>query len=815
MNAKIQIPDASCTTVNCINLSVLLEEQTDVKVLSLDCFDTLLWRSVAKPTDVFLSIQSHDLYTSNNLNARIRERAESACRKRKMIIGGSSEVKIGDIYRYALPQANANLIEQLVELELREEEHACFIFRPALDLLAKAKAQGLKTMIVSDTYLSASQLKHLLDTAIQAAGQPNPIDEIFTSSDFNCSKSNGLLGKVSAKLGINPNKIVHIGDNKGADFEGARRSGVRGIHLKRHSDTVETVERMTFMVSKLLDPDTVQKAPTPALHHHTWATLTDPVSPEQLVAWCALGPVMVNYVRWVNDQAKILINEGARPRLVFLMRDGFLPYEIFKVIAQGDTDLSYVPAATVDVSRFVATACSFFGKENVQDYLRSGVSANNTRAALKQLLFTDVEIEQTAVRYGHSDADWNTFCEDMTTSTSLRKIVPRSEIFRNRFLRYFESQVNPKKGETLLFIDLGYAGTIQNLLAPLLEKIFEVHVKGKYLLVQDIAHPPRNIEGFISSKHIDTLAIDTLLSQIKTLEQLCCNSNSSTVGYRDDCTPIYKSSNITQEQKDIRALIQRNALNFAEQAHIDAVLSRPGDIAARRATLASLGRLLLLPTEKEVQLLAGFAHDVNLGTSMIEKMVDTQRSQTDLWRRGLLYLNGVDRSAPAHELVTAGTIDLPLFNLTANRFGLDVRSLDFQKSEEKIRVLISDGQNFFHHDVATYRTFDGFRLLLLPLPAATAGVGLLLGQICRWIQVESASLCDFDTAFNNSQSMRNSVHLTDQLKVESCTSHGSQLFEFKEQSGLIFCPLKDNPLRSKARKQVYAFVYRPLVNWQI
>ena len=814
MNSEILTFGPDKFSITCNELKSLLPMQGGIKVLSLDCFDTLLWRTASKPTDVFLSLQESPLFLNYKLNARIRERAESACRKLNLINRDSSEVSIEEIYRYALPEADDHVIQELVDLELSEEARACFIFRPAFDLLIQAKDLGLKTIIVSDSYLSSSQLTRLLNSAIKVTGQNSPIDEVFTSSDFGKSKSDGLLRKVSNLLDVKPGEILHVGDNKGADFHGARRDGVQGIHLIRHSDQVTNLHRMASSVAKLLEPDLGRKSPTPSLHHHTWAALSGPVKPEEIVGWCSLGPVMVNYTRWVNDHVKEMIKKGQSPRLVFLMRDGFLPYEFFKVLSDGHPDLSNVPAVMADLSRFVATACSFTGRDKIQDYFRSGASTNNPKVALNQLLFNTIEIEKIAARYGNSDADWQVFCREMTSLSLIRTITQRSSDYRKRFLRYFEKQVQPKKGETLVFIDLGYAGTIQNLLGALIEKTFDVTVLGKYLLLQDIAKPPRGIEGFLSSPHIDIRTLETLLSHIKTLEQLCCNSNPSTVGYKEDGTPVYKSSTISQKQKDVRAKIQESALKFGEISHQDTVLSLAADITAKRDTLALLGRLLMLPTEPEAMLLADFSHDVNLGTSVVEIMVDRDQTKTDLRRRGLMYLNGTDRSAPAHELVVAGSIDLPLFNLATNRFGLDIKIADFQnKAKDKIKVIISDGHEFTTLDLVSYSTHEGFQLLLVPLPATASGVGILLGNVSRWIQVESIKVSDFDTIFHNTKSRQVGIDLTNQLTAEFGQILAGQLIEFKNKSGLVFSALDNNLHLSKNQRNVYALVYRELVGW--
>ncbi|WPM84535.1 hypothetical protein QNH14_18070 [Apirhabdus apintestini] len=65
--------------------------QSDAKVLSLDCFDTLFWRKVAQPKDIFSRI-------GEGISLKARERAEGMARLRKRRLSDVHEVTIEEIY---------------------------------------------------------------------------------------------------------------------------------------------------------------------------------------------------------------------------------------------------------------------------------------------------------------------------------------------------------------------------------------------------------------------------------------------------------------------------------------------------------------------------------------------------------------------------------------------------------------------------------------------------------------------------------------------------------------------------------------------
>ena len=75
----------------------------------------------------------------------------------------------------------------------------------------------------------------------------------------------------------------------------------------------------------------------------------------------------------------------------------------------------------------------------------------------------------------------------------LKRIFRASSAFRERFYRYLENTVDLKSGDRLVFVDLGYTGTAQMCLEPVLEAERDVTVEGIYVLAGEyawLAHQP-------------------------------------------------------------------------------------------------------------------------------------------------------------------------------------------------------------------------------------------------------------------------------------------------------------------------------------
>ena len=69
----------------------------EARVLSLDCFDTLLWRKFALPSDVFYQLGKENELMECHLNISKRVLAETKSRKSRLVLGLSGEVTLEEI----------------------------------------------------------------------------------------------------------------------------------------------------------------------------------------------------------------------------------------------------------------------------------------------------------------------------------------------------------------------------------------------------------------------------------------------------------------------------------------------------------------------------------------------------------------------------------------------------------------------------------------------------------------------------------------------------------------------------------------------
>ncbi|WJI50367.1 hypothetical protein NLY44_28040 [Mesorhizobium sp. C089B] len=162
-----------------------------VKVLSLDCFDTLLWRKTATPEDVFVVLADNPVARSLGITPHQRISAASRASRAKRLENGSKQIDIRDIYRF-FTSLSGEERELLAETEIRTEINVCFAFLPYVDLIRRAHSRGLKIIIVSDTYLREEELRRLLAQHLPSDVM-RVISKVYCSVEYGTSKSEALL----------------------------------------------------------------------------------------------------------------------------------------------------------------------------------------------------------------------------------------------------------------------------------------------------------------------------------------------------------------------------------------------------------------------------------------------------------------------------------------------------------------------------------------------------------------------------------------------------------------------------------------------
>jgi FMN phosphatase YigB (HAD superfamily) len=771
-----------------------LESQVDV--LSLDCFDTLIWRATPEPPDVFCEIDAPVTRMSRMV-------AEQTARERRLVQDGLGEVTLDDIYRCALPSAADAEIAARVAAELALEHRHCLPFAPAVALIRRSKALGKRVIVVSDTYLSTEQLSGLLAAKL-GPDLHAMIDRVYCSSAFGVSKGHGLFDKVLADLKLPAARVLHVGDNPRADVDGAVQAGIRPLLLLQGDRAL--LEQWRLELAALLSVDTrLRDRAVPLLPHRPLLAehLRAQAGPAERLGYGSIGPIMDGFARWVREEARAIEARGSRVMLCFLMRDGHLPLQAYRAIAgAGDP-----PAHAIELSRYAAFAASFESQADVDAYL--GMMSDTARldALARQLMFTPTEAEALLPRRGRT-MPVHQFADRVRRPANLRKVIERSAQARQRLFTYLERQLAPQPGQTLLLVDVGAAGTVQNRVQSILAARFGVEVEGRYLLLRDVPRATDRKRGFFGPDRLDGRLLESLYNYIAVIEQVCTVEQGSVVDYSDDGEPRRKAATFPPQQVEQRRRVQRACLRFIDDRAGCTMSSESSGSATAgwHGALAAVGRLLFLPQPDEVAFFECFAHDMNLGIKDTVPMIDRQAAREDLRRIGPLYCKSSTRVFTTAELRSGG-LDLALLQLSRRRLDLDIRPQDFQTATSMLPVMVARGQHASVVEVEALPTHEGFLAASIPVGHCDYAVGVLFGQQYEWLQLESARVVavhkQFESAYREQE-----IDLTAQALLEGCSRHAGGLLQFAAREGFVyFAPPTDAAPGSNC---VLRVVFRPL-----
>ncbi|WP_165356298.1 HAD family hydrolase [Sphingosinicella sp. BN140058] len=759
-------------------LPTALDQHPEAAVLSLDCFDTLLWRNVHQPDDVFADLVKDGIDPGQRIMGERRARTEAR------INDDRYEVTFNEIYAKLMTNADEGVRSAAIARELAAEARHCFPFRPTVALMERAKASGLKVVIVSDTYLDNAQLTELLRAA---AGEDvlALIDRIFCSSDYGKPKAAGLFVDVLAELGVEPGQILHLGDNPVADFDAPIKLGISALHLVQFDEATKERLRLETVGSSVFN--SAVRGSMPAFQpHRAGLSIAQPLmeDPVSALGYAALGPVFYGFGRWLLDEAAELEARTGKPvRMLFLLRDGHLPHLVHQAIAPEATN-----ASRGEISRLTSSAATLTTDDAVLRYAKvatlSGYPADYT---LSRLLFPPAEVSRIIRSLPKKGDQGEALRRYLAKPQQLNQITRRSRAFCDRMIQHVRQATGIQPGETLMLVDLGYNGSVQNRVDKVLAEELGVHVAGRYLLLAENEVSGLDKKGFIDRRHYDDRALDALGSVVAVIEQLATVSQGSVVDYNADGSPIRLEYTISDSQTRIRDQVQTACVQFAKDVD-GASHRRPAsdDVAWTHGAAATLIRLMFLPTKQELTVLEAFDHDINLGTSSHVRLFDPEVAERELKRRGPFYLKHSERMYLPAELRGQG-FPLTLMAMASWRLRLDVQHSEFSDRDIALPVMIADGNELSESIVRATPTHEGFFVASIPVGNGRFAIGAQFAKQYSWLQIESVWFTPTAT-FLNPRSMHASKDYDAPYHLEGIEEVAPGLLKCTEEAGFMLVP---------------------------
>lgn len=776
---QVKIQKTDLTQCNLSDINKIFDHYADqISVLSLDCFDTLIWRMTASPKDVFYELAKRPLCLSLGVTAYQRINAAARAYRLKYITHACHEITLDDIY------ANFTLLtteqqKKLIEEECLTEMSLSYAHPVFVALMRKAINKGIKVIIVSDTYFSRDQLTKLLRHCLPEDAF-NAIDTIFCSNEFNQSKSNGLFSQVLLSKCVAPNEVLHIGDHQMADYHAPVKLGLSAAHfIQFDNETAATLRRqhasarLQFLsnpeIDHIFSPRYSPYRGIFSQHHHITHQATSSIG------YMTLGPMLYAFSRFLTDEINALERQGKKPKVFFLLRDAYLLSLATEVYAGRSL------GKRVHIRKFCTVAASFRTQEDVDDYLASLTERYyDFWVICSQLLLPQ---ELSSIIIGQANASPNPvviFNQLIHQPVILDFVYKQSAAYRERLLKYIRNEMKVENGDTIVLVDIGYIGVTQHFLTKALQNELNVEILGRYFIASHEPNRP-DVNAFITSAACDH----------GLFEQSCTYKEGSVLDYDQDGKPIHEAQRLSDDQYSKVKAIQDETLRFmldAKKFFADIKMDIPYHILHSTA-VAALRRHIHIPTKHEIAYYRSFQHDKDMGPTLKKTMYHLE-SGIQALRLG---------QSPVHihpyEACASG-IHTTLSSMLQRVFDLELSAEDFPIHDHSIRILNVHNHESTDAEVVLTPTHDGYYSFCAPA-LNNANLCIMFGEKYRWIQIENISLINQSAQ----QHDLNKHFILNQIEMR-----GKQLFEcLTELSTLII-----TPLTNEVGTKIYRIVFRPV-----
>jgi FMN phosphatase YigB (HAD superfamily) len=611
------------------------------KLLSLDVFDTLLWRPFRSPWDLFALIPEKLPPNSSVIKAleptavsRMRRKAESEARQRAR----EGEVNHQEIILRFAEALDTKDRDSLLRAEVLLERKYLQPHAQMFHLIADAEKLGIPYALCSDMYLASDTIASMVKTASERCGVllPEPL-AVLVSCEYQTGKAGDLFDQLIAKTGIAAEDILHIGDNLRADFHGAERKGLKAVHLKKTCERAERI--LDYEVEYLAAPHSIASdfglATTRKELMAEHEALNDGALTHRAYGAFIAGPVLVAFANWIVEECIL-----TRQTVVYcLMREGQFLARLINETAEARS--VNITARPLWVSRFAIRSANL-----------AEASEKEVIGFLHRIRPVDVQPDlliKMGVFESQDAQEWHAaairdddVCRKISIITAkLRNDPERLNRVRRVAKQRKEALINYLRNEGLLgvddatVVDLGWGGTIQASLSRLIQserpgaKLSALYLATDLRIRElDKENSPWKSFLYVSGEPRATCGI--LQRTPELLEQFTMCASGSLREFAPDGAPVLFPYEVPEQQvRDVEE-IQKGILEFCERWMPRFKLSGgafateiEGEVMCDRLR-SIIARSLDDPLPEEVRLFKDWLHDSNNGSADLQSVLGSQ-----------------------------------------------------------------------------------------------------------------------------------------------------------------------------------------------
>ena len=510
-------------------------------LVSLDVFDTAIFRKVFNPTDIFAVVEDN---VGHNFRI-LRMAAQDKVRKKDIFYN------ILDIYKNIGYPFNP-------KEEIKAEYDNCRANPYILNMYNKGEADFI---FISDMYLPATVIKSMLEKC----GYKNP--RVFVSCELRALKGDGnLFKKVEELLGRKISK--HIGDNYYADIKGAQRAKISSVEFigpAVYNREVVTPLLENVKLRKLLIDN----------------ELSSKNSGEKI--GYIFAPLILAFTQSVLDEAE------PGQTIFFNARDSFIMYIVARWILKTKKKIKY---------------CRFSRKSCHLPNINTNYRINNERNAKALNFFRTLRINTVGelIRILKFTKDYSGALKDMGVDldTPLDYTLEKNKII-DQFLVHAQDELFAKARESRknfkeyikcigmknddVFVDLGHFGSMQSIIRV----ITGIRLKGMYVHRYEAKDYYKGVPEYKSS----FLPKGYLKCYTGIVELIFSEPIGTSIDYTSEGKVILNKD--TKYRKDITKVLLKGVISGVKD------ILNEGIKVSRNDVLKVLDRFLMNPTLEEAE----------------------------------------------------------------------------------------------------------------------------------------------------------------------------------------------------------------------
>ncbi|MDD5393353.1 MAG: HAD hydrolase-like protein [Thiothrix sp.] len=609
-------------------------EAGQVRLISLDIFDTLLARCVEPPVIVQHAVcraVGKQVGMAPSLVWQARQEAEQALRAEAVAAGLDHECR----YVELLPRWMENMFKEhdpalgrsICQTELSLENASLHIKPDAQVFMDWVREQGVRMVAMSDMYLNGDLLGELLGRK----GLLHYFDNVYVSADYKEGKYSGrLFRRMLQRQEVRAGHVVHIGDNPISDRRMACKEGLQGVWLYEKKDlrrrerlalSARMAQRGGIWVGRHFF-DTVQ----------TRIQQNDGLNPRNFFfryGRDVLGPAFSVFMQGLQERLNRQL-QAKQPveKLLFVARDGFLFERMYRELDEK------LPSEYVYLSRKVITAAS---TADGLDHAQAIVAFYNPKqqgleSVCKVYGLPEEALQPLAREHGFAnfaepihnweDTRLHNFLKDQRVQSIVQRVGRKH---RDLLQRYLE-QVGFFAHKRVALVDIGWNGTVQKFLKQAFGKRADFPILHGYYF----AFVPKLYNDFGENNVCEGIVHDSRRGNAceripaefeEIFEQGARSWEGTTIGYRDcdgRIEPVLKPDSAPDRQAELRcnasvARMQEGILCHWE--HYRAVQQLTGYASQQVLPYVHglLERAVVYPTAEETRELTRLVHTEDFG----------------------------------------------------------------------------------------------------------------------------------------------------------------------------------------------------------